>query len=158
MKILSTEEVRNKSPATAGAVQSVLLPTRVEGSPRMIMFYYGFQYNPATKGATTDSPSDIYLLDAENGAIVSQHKYEGPYRTFDAPDAPPRRPVDYARWMELQDILDVPFYRGDVTLPATLGDQANEYRALFLNIAGTQYLPYYLEMAPDWGAWVGIHR
>ena len=119
------------------------------------MFYYGFQYNPATKGATTDSPSDIYLFDAESGDVVSQHKYEGPYQTF---DAPPRRQVDYARWMELQDMLAVPFYRGEVTLPAILEEQANEYRALFLNIVGAQYLPYYIEMALDWCAWMKIHR
>ena len=154
MKVLSTEEVRGKYPAAAGTVQSAILPTRIDGSPRMVVFYYGFKYISATEGATTDSPGDIHLLDAENGAMLSQHKYEGPHRVF---GAPPYQPVDYARWMKLQDVLAMPFYRGEVVLPDTLGEEAKEYRALFLNIAGAQYLPYYIEIAPDWCAWIGIH-
>jgi hypothetical protein len=156
--VQTTEQLERILPDYPG-VRSLVVPTRLGGQARAMMFYYGFKLDPATNQMSVDPPGTVYMLDAKAGRIVSARPYEGPPRVY----APRSRgiPSDVheervRRWRSIQDELAPEFFRGGDRPPAAFEAQAAEYRTLFSAIVDPELVPYYLELAPDWCAWVGV--
>ena len=152
---VAIDDLWKTAPAVeAGQSQSWRMPVRGTHGAEYVSFLFGFSAAPPS----IDSPSTIRHVDAKSGKLIREERYTGPHADLPWHDAPGDTEQRYGRVHAAERGLVPAFFRGEPQVPADLRAAAKEYREDFYAILGPDQLPYYVEIAPEWCAWVGIER
>ncbi len=141
-----------------GVALSRVVPRSAGAKPSAVGFSHGYKLVDGGAGALLAAPGQIIVLDAATGEVVSKEEGRSRWEVA-AEDLGPAE--DRKKRIEalhaLQDALAPAFYEGAPQVPSALAPRAAEYRERFVEVVGKGVLRAYVEVAPGWCAWVGIH-
>lgn len=140
----------------AGGSRSYTLPERDKAGAGYVQFLNGFRAGTASEPGAMDSPSEVWHIDARTGTLLRKEPYAGPHVWVPLTSGRPGARDAAARVGPLQNALAPAFFRGDERVPVELEAKAKEYREAFAAAEDPGMIRFYVEMAPQWCAWVGI--